>query len=288
MFGAMGFFWAFFFFRWFRDTPDAASGRERRGTVARWPARGSGTDSGHGHGGAPWTKFFTNRSVWLLCLQYACLSYGFWFYLTWLPTYIREVFGMKEADRYLAGALAGLPLFLAGVSVYLTGKVTPWLIERVGSVARVRRGLGAAGCGIASLMLVVSVTQHNPVLAMLAMGVSCFGNDMAMPGSWTAVMDLGGRYAGTLAGIMNMMGMVGGLLAPWTIPLILRSGGRLAGADSRACRRAISSVHWRGWGSIRSRQWRTGMTMGKRGLRFPMRHAPMPMRHVPGRTCRSD
>ena len=81
--------------------------------------------------------------MWLLCLQYACLSYGFWFYITWLPTYIREVFGLKDSDRYLAGALAGLPLFLAGVSVYLTGKVTPWLIERVGSVARVRRGLGA-------------------------------------------------------------------------------------------------------------------------------------------------
>ena len=74
-------------------------------------------------------------------------------------------------------------------------------------------------------MLVVSVTQQNPVLAMLAMGVSCFGNDMAMPGSWTAVMDLGGRYSGTLAGIMNMMGMVGGLLAPWTIPMILEAAG---------------------------------------------------------------
>jgi ACS family glucarate transporter-like MFS transporter len=224
IFGAIGFFWAFFFFRWFRDRPEQHPGvNAAELLLLANPERR--TDSGHGDGGAPWKKFFTNRSVWLLCLQYACLSYGFWFYLTWLPTYIKEEFGMKEADRYLAGALAGLPLFLAGVSVYLTGKVTPWLIKRVGSVARVRRGLGATGCGIASLMLVVSVTQQNPVLAMLAMGVSCFGNDMAMPGSWTAVMDLGGRYAGTLAGIMNMMGMVGGLLAPWTIPLILEAAG---------------------------------------------------------------
>ena len=74
-------------------------------------------------------------------------------------------------------------------------------------------------------MMLVSVTQQNPVWAMLAMGVSCFGNDMVMPGSWTACMDLGGRYAGTLSGIMNMMGMVGGLLAPWTIPRILEAAG---------------------------------------------------------------
>jgi ACS family glucarate transporter-like MFS transporter len=38
-------------------------------------------------------------------------------------------------------------------------------------------------------------------------------------------MDLGGRYAGTLSGFMNMCGMVGGLLAPWTIPMILEAAG---------------------------------------------------------------
>lgn len=54
---------------------------------------------------------------------------------------------------------------------------------------------------------------------------ACFGNDMCMPGSWTACMDLGGRFAGTLSGFMNMMGMVGGLLAPYTSPIILDSAG---------------------------------------------------------------
>jgi nitrate/nitrite transporter NarK len=163
--------------------------------------------------------------MWLLSLQYLCISYGFWFYVTWLPTYIRETFHMKDADRYLAASLAGLPLFMAGISVYLTGKVTPWLVARIGSAARVRRMLGTVGCGIAGLMLLVSITLKDPVWAMAAMGVSCFGNDMCMPGSWTACMDLGGRFAGTLSGFMNMMGMVGGLLAPYTIPIILDSAG---------------------------------------------------------------
>jgi len=132
---------------------------------------------------------------------------------------------MKDADRYLAASLAGLPLFMAGISVYLTGKVTPWLVARIGSAATVRRMLGTVGCGIAGLMLLVSITFKDPLWAMAAMGVSCFGNDMAMPGSWTAVMDLGGRFAGTLGGIMNMIGMIGGLLAPYTIPRILEAAG---------------------------------------------------------------
>lgn len=223
VFGAIGFVWAFFFFRWFRDLP--ASHPDVNAAELALLAHADGHAGGHSHAGVPWRRFLSNSSVWLLSLQYLCISYSFWFYITWLPTYIRESFHMKDADRYLAAALAGLPLFLGGISVYLTGKATPWLIEKVGSTARVRRGLGFAGCGIAGAMLLVSITLKDPVWAMLAMGVSCFGNDLVMPGSWTAVMDLGGRFAGTLAGLMNMIGMVGGLLAPYTIPRILEAAG---------------------------------------------------------------
>ena len=69
----------------------------------------------------PWGAFFGSGSMWLLSLQYLCISYGFWFYVTWLLMYIREAFHMKDADRYLAASLAGLPLFMAGISVF-TGK----------------------------------------------------------------------------------------------------------------------------------------------------------------------
>ena len=222
VFGAVGFVWAWFFFRWFRDRP-ADHGSVNAAELALMP-RPEEANAPHDVN-VPWSRFLGSRSVWLLSLQYLCLSYGFWFYVTWLPTYIKEAFHMKDADRYFAASLAGLPLFLAGISVYLTGKVTPWLVARVGSTAKVRRALGMIGHGIACGMLLVSILFKDPLWAMLAMGVSCFGNDMAMPGSWTAVMDLGGRFAGTLGGFMNMIGMIGGLLAPYTIPRILEAAG---------------------------------------------------------------
>ena len=31
-----------------------------------------------------------SRTVWLLWVQYFCLSYGWYFYITWLPTYLQE------------------------------------------------------------------------------------------------------------------------------------------------------------------------------------------------------
>jgi ACS family glucarate transporter-like MFS transporter len=76
---------------------------------------------------------------------------------------------------------------------------------------------------MACVLLLVSIGCENPILSMIAMGFSCFGNDIAMPGSWAACMDMGGRFSGTLSGTMNMWGCIGGLLAPWTIPYILEA-----------------------------------------------------------------
>jgi len=221
LFGAIGFVWAVLFYRWFRDRP-----LDQDPTPLTPPVETMHCDEEFStRRPVPWGRFLRSRSVWLLCVQYACLSYGFWFYLTWLPTYIREQFGMAEADRYLAGLLAAPPLLLAGISCWLTGWLTPRLVERFGDVGRVRRGLGATGCALACVMLLLSVRLKHPVLAMAAMGCSCFGNDMAMPGSWAGCMDLGGRFAGTLSGLMNTWGCLGGLLAPWTIPYILQAAG---------------------------------------------------------------
>jgi nitrate/nitrite transporter NarK len=43
-----------------------------------------------------------------------------------------------------------------------------------------------------------------------------------MPGAWGACMDVGGKYAGSLSGSMNMMGNLGGFVVANAIPLILK------------------------------------------------------------------
>jgi len=219
LFGSIGFLWAVLFWWWFRDHPQDS---QPAGGAERQPAMSTG---GRSDQSVPWKRLLSNRSVWLLSLQYACLSYGFWFYLTWLPTYIREQFGLEQADRYIGALLAAPPLFLAGIGCVSAGWLTSRLVRPLGDVRRVRRSLGVFGHAVACTMLLVSIRLENPVLSMIAMGLSCFGNDIAMPGSWAGCMDMGGRFSGTLSGMMNMSGCIGGLLAPWTIPYILDAAG---------------------------------------------------------------
>ena len=63
---------------------------------------------------------------------------------------------------------------------------------------------------------------------MIAMGFASFSNDLAMPGAWGACMDVGGKYAGTLSGTMNMMGNFGGALSPVVIGYVLQTNRELA------------------------------------------------------------
>jgi MFS family permease len=69
--------------------------------------------------------------------------------------------------------------------------------------------------------LILSSWLQDATWAMIAMGMASFSNDLVMPGSWAACMDVGGKYAGTLSGTMNMMGNLGGVVSPIAIAYIL-------------------------------------------------------------------
>jgi MFS family permease len=51
--------------------------------------------------------------------------------------------------------------------------------------------------------------------------MSSFTNDLTVPSAWSACMDIGGRFAGSVSGSMNMMGNLSGGLAPLVVGLIL-------------------------------------------------------------------
>ena len=104
----------------------------------------------------------------------------------------------------------------------MSGFIAAPLTRLTGSVLKTRRLLAYVGFSGAGLLLVVSTRMHNPLPAMIAMGLASFCNDLVMPGSWGACMDVGGKYAGTLSGAMNMMGNLGGAASPTIIGYMLR------------------------------------------------------------------
>jgi MFS family permease len=243
LFGGLGIVWAVIFYRSFRDRPQD----HPKVNAGELELLRENDANATGHPRVPWARLLRSRSVWLLWLQYACLSYGWLFYITWLPTYLKETRGLElnqnaftqwlgqvlggmltpdTTQKVLVAALAGVPLFVGGLGCLVSGWVTPHLVRLTRNVTRTRKLLALTGFTGASALLVTSFYIKDPLLAMFAMGMASFCNDLTMPGSWSTCMDLGGRYAGTLSGSMNMMGAFGGTVAPLVIGIILDATAR--------------------------------------------------------------
>ena len=151
LFGSIGVVWAVFFYRWFRDDP-----REHPGVNAAELALMEGShENASGHGDVPWGKFLSSGTVWMLWLRHACMSDGWYFYVTGHPPTRTEVGGLawrkapaprsKECtpgsmspgpvERFLS-AFGGIPAVLDGLVASSLGSAGA-LVSRPRTTARV-------------------------------------------------------------------------------------------------------------------------------------------------------
>lgn len=218
VFACLGVIWVVFFTRWFRDNPADHPGVNAAELALLEDAK-KNMDS---HAAIPWKRLLTTRSVLLLWLYYFCISYVWYFYITWMPTYMGEALKMDMKDPMTA-VLGGAPLFFGGIGCYAGGVLARRLARRGGGsgISAPRRVVGVLGMLGAGACILVATWQTNPTLVMLAMGVSGFFNDLSMPCAWGAATDIGGKLAGSVSGSMNMMGNFGGALAPLAVVWIL-------------------------------------------------------------------
>jgi ACS family glucarate transporter-like MFS transporter len=214
LFGVLGVVWAIAFYKWFRDDPAEHPGVNSAELALLPPARETAAVSGP----LPWRLLLSKPAVWLLCAQYACLAYGWWFYVTWLPTYLRNARGTSIK---MSALLAGLPLLMGGVGCLISAALIPRIARSLGSVARARRIVAIIGFLGASASILVFTRVQDPMLAMFILGFAGLFNDFVMPAAWAGCMDVGGRYAGTVAGSMNMFGSIAGALSPLVVGYLL-------------------------------------------------------------------
>jgi len=228
VFGLIGVIWSLCWYAWFRDEPrehSAVPGDERDHIEA---TRGLPASKERGN----WMAVFKTPTVAPLCVQAFANSYGFYFFITWLPTYLAQAHGMKGAELAI---FSGLPLMLSFVAD-LTGGEGSDKLARVMPLRAARRTFGVSGYVLAAIAIFLA-TQLNSGFAaglLIAIGGAC--SMLTLAPAWASAVDVGGRHAGVTAGVMNTVGQVGGILSPlvlaylvdatgnWNLPLIVLAG----------------------------------------------------------------
>jgi ACS family glucarate transporter-like MFS transporter len=169
----------------------------------------------------PWRIFLRSRSAWALCVQWFCHFYGFYFYVTWLPTYLLQARGLSLNHGAI---LSGLPLLTAGCGCLFAGYALQPVARWCG-IVRARKAFAYVAYGGAALFLLLFTSIHDPNLAMIVMSLSSFIVELSAPVTWTTAMDLGGQSVGLLTGMMNTLGHLGGSVAPTIIGYLLAASG---------------------------------------------------------------
>ncbi len=218
LFGALGSIWATAFYLWFRDNPKD----HKQVNAGELALLKENQDLAESHGDVPWARLASSRNAWMLWLQYFFLSFPWYFYITWLPTYLQE---NRHLSSGMAAKYAILPLFFGGLGSFFSGMISARVSQWTGGIRNARRIIACTGFAGAAIFLLISINTQDVLPAMILMGLASFFNDLVMPGAWATCMDIGGKYAGTVAGSMNMMGNIAGFVAPMTGGYILRETG---------------------------------------------------------------
>jgi MFS family permease len=207
-FGAVGFLWAAAWYRWFRDEPrDHPQVNAAEAELIESERRISAHERG---GRGIWRTLATSPNVWFLCLAYFSNSYGSYFVMTWLPTYLAEQRGFEKESLSL---FSGLPLILSVFGDISGGAVTDFMARRFG-LRLGRCAVGFVGYALAGMAMFASVFSATPVMAASLLAVAVAASMFTLSASWAACMDIGGKHTAVVGAAMNTTGQVGSIISP--------------------------------------------------------------------------
>jgi len=215
--GAVGFVWLIFWF-WLYDIP----ARQRRLSKPEYqyihcddelPVSDAAADKAK----VSWWRLFGYRQTWAFFFGKFMTDGVWWFYLFWLPDYLKKQFGMTKHDVML-------PTFIVyGVAIFGSvygGSIPMTLIKKGMQVYKARM---LAMLIIAAFPLAVLTTQYfgdvarfGKMAAVLAIAAICIG--AAAHQAWSAnlfttVSDMFPKKAvGSVTGIGAMAGGIGGVI----------------------------------------------------------------------------
>jgi len=233
---------------WFRDDP-----HHHRGVNAAELAL-IGADPPAPYPPVPWRSLLRHRGLLALCLMYGGAIYGWYFYLTWLPTYLLRARGFELRS---VGWLASLPLLAIAFGVLAGGWLSDLLSPRTGPAAA-RRLPGLLGLPAAALCVLGAVATPAPQTAAFLLAAAAGLAALGVAPAWAVCLEIGGLHAGVVSGAMNMFGNLGGALSPLVVGWSLEARGSWdAPLVSVACLYLLAATCWL---SIDPRKRLTGAT----------------------------
>jgi MFS transporter, ACS family, D-galactonate transporter len=155
------------------------------------------------------------RNVVCITLSYTAYGYFQYLFFYWIEYYFDTIQGQGRGVSRMYSIMITLAMGVGMVSGgWLTDRVPRSFRQRVRMLLVPTIGMIASG-----VVFEIGVFAPHPQATLVAFVVAAALLGMCEAGFWTTVVELGGPYGGTAAGLLNTGGNAGGTLSPWLTPL---------------------------------------------------------------------
>src|ERR1051326_2268643 len=196
------------------------------------------SEPAHQHSSLP--ELLTDRNILFLSISYTCEGYVLFIFVFWLYIYLVEVRGFSMLN---GGLVASLPWLIALVCTPLGGLACDRSSERRARFAAARAVI-TVGYGLSGLLLFAAAKLNGRAAAVAALCISVGALYFAEPAFWATAVHLSRERAGTVSGIMNTAGILGGVISTSITPVIVSHFGWIPALASGAAVAIGCTVMW--------------------------------------------
>jgi MFS transporter, ACS family, solute carrier family 17 (sodium-dependent inorganic phosphate cotransporter), other len=173
----------------------------------------------------PWKRILTLPSVWAIVITNSCFNWSFYLLLAWLPSYLKQSYGISLVN---AGLLSAAPWLTS----FLMANVSGWWADRMlrggrpaGFVRKLMQTLGLVGGGVFLLTLPWASTLTAAVIltsAAAGLFALCFA------GYAPNCLDIAPRHGDVVWGLSNTVGSLPGIFGIYLTGLMVDRTGSFA------------------------------------------------------------
>jgi MFS family permease len=253
--GLLGVIWIILFWPFFKDNPAHKKtvnraeleliheGRQsqianRKSQISQDSAP---TQDSHAIPPALFKSLFKSSDLRAMAFLYLCVSFGWSFFASWIPRFFKDVHGVTFAKSEW---MTALPPFLGGISCIAGGLLSDYLVRRTGQKRFFRMLFPVTGYLLAAFSMICVRFVKTPEQATLLLCIAAVASDLGQGANWATIVDIGGRYAGIAAGLINTVGNLGHFAQPPLGAWIFHHWGWNSLFATYACFYVIAASLW--------------------------------------------
>jgi ACS family glucarate transporter-like MFS transporter len=188
----------------------------------------------------PWRSLVRERNMWLLFLSAMTCGYMVYIYMTWFFTYLVEQRHLTQmtSSYYTIG-----PFIAMAVLTPIGGLASDVIVRKI-NLRWARRLISMGGMTAAGVSLLIGARVESISVAIFWLSFGAGAIYFALASHWATTIDISQKYAGTISGVMNCGGNVGGIVSPILTPFLARRFGWIPALDVAAITILAGAMIW--------------------------------------------